>query len=191
MDESVALIKKTISQHGKIIVYGDYDCDGVTSTAILVHALRKMNADVGYYIPSRYQDGYGINRKMIEAFNDKQYKLIITVDNGISQIKEIEYARQLGIDVIVNDHHTVGQKIPNANYILHPQYSSYSQLYSCGAYVSLMLASTLLNYYDEYEVFLASIATISDMMPLIDHNRTLVRIELAYIMNAILRPFMN
>lgn len=179
MDESVALIKKTISQHGKIIVYGDYDCDGVTSTAILVHALRKMNADVGYYIPSRYQDGYGINRKMIEAFNDKQYKLIITVDNGISQIKEIEYARQLGIDVIVTDHHTVGQKIPNANYILHPQYSSYSQLYSCGAYVSLMLASTLLNHYDEYEVFLASIATISDMMPLIDHNRTLVRIGIS------------
>ncbi|HMM00647.1 MAG TPA: DHH family phosphoesterase [Bacilli bacterium] len=176
MDEAVSLIKKTIRQHKKIIVYGDYDCDGVMSTTILVHALRKMGADVGYYIPSRYQDGYGINRKMIDAFNDKQYKLIITVDNGISQIEEIAYARQLGIDVIVTDHHTVGQKIPDANYILHPQYSAYSQLYSCGAYVSLMLASTLLNRYDEYEVFLASIATISDMMPLQEHNRTLVRI---------------
>ena len=178
MDKVTARILAAITNNEKIVIYGDYDCDGVMATSILVSALRKLNAQVGYYLPSRYLDGYGLNPKKVEEFKAKDYSLIITVDNGIAQNEAIDKANDLGIDVIVTDHHQVLDVLPHAYAILHPSVSGYGDVISCGAYVSFMLASALLGYYDEYYATLAMTATISDMMELTSYNRTITRLGL-------------
>ena len=151
------------------------------ATTILVKALQKLNAEVRYYIPSRYQDGYGLNEKNVQSIKEKGYSLIITVDNGISALEAISKAKELGIDVIVTDHHEQIRELPDTPYIMHPIISEYGDVYCCGAYVSFMLTTGLLGYYDSYLLSLASIATISDMMPLVKYNRNIVRLGLKYI----------
>ncbi|MGM9857749.1 MAG: single-stranded-DNA-specific exonuclease RecJ [Bacilli bacterium] len=180
IDVIIKRIFKAIENKEKIIIYGDYDCDGIMATTILVKALQKLNADVRYYIPSRYQDGYGLNEKNVISIKDKGYSLIITVDNGISALEAISKAKELGIDVIVTDHHEQIRELPDTPYIMHPIISEYGDIYCCGAYVSFMLSSGLLGYYDSYLLSLASIATISDMMPLKKYNRNIVRLGLKY-----------
>lgn len=181
VDIIIKRIFKAIENKEKIIVYGDYDCDGIMATTILVKALQKLNAEVRYYIPSRYQDGYGLNEKNVQSIKEKGYSLIITVDNGISALEAILKAKELGIDVIVTDHHEQIRELPDTPYIMHPIISEYGDIYCCGAYVSFMLTTGLLGYYDSYLLSLASIATISDMMPLVKYNRNIVRLGLKYI----------
>ena len=171
-------IFSAIDKQEKIAVYGDYDCDGVMSTSIIVATFEKLEYPVTYKLPSRYQDGYGLSVKAVEDFHAQGIKLIITVDNGISQCEAVSRANDLGIDVIITDHHELLGELPSAYAIMHPTISGYGQVVACGAYVALMLSRALLGYFDEYLVTLAGIATISDMMPLVEYNRDIVRLAL-------------
>ena len=109
MEVAAKRVNDAVQNGEKILIYGDYDCDGVTSTALLYLFLKSMNADVSYYIPSRSNEGYGMNSGAIENLFKQGINLIITVDNGISSIDEIDYANKLGIDTIVTDHHQIGR----------------------------------------------------------------------------------
>ncbi|HAK05097.1 MAG TPA: hypothetical protein DCM23_00135 [Firmicutes bacterium] len=168
-------IKLALSKREKIMVYGDYDADGVLATSILVDAFKKLNFEVGYYIPNRYQDGYGIHADKVEEIAAKGYSLIITVDNGVNAHEAINKAYDHGIEVIITDHHEILTDIPRNGGILHPfiQAQPYPM---CGAVMAFILSRALLDHVEPYHLALATIATISDMMPLLEVNRDLVRL---------------
>lgn len=172
------VILDSISKQEKIFVYGDYDADGITSTSIIVKTLIKLNAEVGYFIPNRYEDGYGLNINRVEQAASKGYKLIITVDNGVSQHEAIAKAYELGLKVVIIDHHEILNQLPECEAVVHPFLKNADKLAECGAYCSLMVSNVLLGYFDEYLVALAGLATISDLMPLIQDNRTIVKCAL-------------
>ena len=114
MDKAVERIRRAIDDFEKIAVYGDYDADGVTATSILFTYLEAVGADVIYYIPQREGEGYGMNLHAVETLHQEGVTLIITVDNGIASVNEVERAAQLGIDVVVTDHHRPQERIPSA-----------------------------------------------------------------------------
>ncbi len=176
MSDAVALLEKHLQNNDKIIVYGDYDADGITATSIMVKAFEYLNKKIAYYIPSRYIDGYGINLENAKKIAEAGYQLVITVDNGISAFEAIDYLRNSGVDVLVVDHHERQEKLPNANVIIHPIVSEYSDVSTSGAYSSFMVASALLKRYDKYLATLAGISLISDMMPLVSYNRDFLRV---------------
>lgn len=178
---AVERIEKAIANQEKIVIYGDYDCDGISATTILVYAFKLLNYPVGYYIPSRYIDGYGLNGERVKQFYEKGYQLIITVDNGVSQHQAIDLANSYDIDVIVTDHHQILDHLPAAYAILHPTYSNYGTVVTCGAYVALMLATALLKREERYLVTLAALATMSDMMVLKEYNRAIVKLGSEYL----------
>lgn len=171
-------IKQAIEEKQKIIIYGDYDCDGVMATSIMQATFIKLGYKVDYFLPSRYEDGYGLSVKNVEKFKEQGYNLIITVDNGVSQVEAISLANKFGIDVIVTDHHEVVASLAPAYATMHPIISGYGETVSCGAYVAFMLSVGLLGEFNPYLAALAGIATISDMMPLISYNREIVRLAL-------------
>ncbi len=172
-------VNKAIKDKEKIIVYGDYDCDGICSTSIVVKTFNLLNYPISYYIPSRYLDGYGLNVKNVEKIAKKGYKLIITVDNGISANEAIDKANELGIDVIIIDHHEVPEMMVNAIGIIHPTVSNISSIIGSGGYMSLFFSKALLNRYDDYLITLAGLSTVSDLMELKDYNRDVTRLALA------------
>lgn len=114
MKKAVDRIVKAINNGEKIIIYGDYDADGITSTTIIKRYMRDRGIEVGTYIPNRIDEGYGLNKNAIEEIANEEYNLIITVDCGITAIDEVNFANKLGIDIIITDHHEVGEKIPDA-----------------------------------------------------------------------------
>ena len=120
MEKAVERIEKAIENFEKICVFGDYDCDGVTSTALMYSYLTSRGADVTYYIPDRISEGYGMNCSAIDKLHEQGVKLIVTVDNGISAIEEIEYAKSLGIETVVTDHHKAGDILPDAVAVVDP-----------------------------------------------------------------------
>lgn len=122
MDKAVELITKAIAADKKIAVYGDYDGDGVTSVTVLMTALERLGADAVFAIPNRFTHGYGPNRDLFLELYEQGMSLIVTVDNGISGIDEIAYAKTLGLDVIVTDHHEIGSVMPPADAIVHPRH---------------------------------------------------------------------
>lgn len=178
MEKASERIFQAINNNEKIVVYGDYDADGVMATSILVATLKRLGANVGYYLPSRYIDGYGLNIERVNQFGELGYNLIITVDNGIAQIEAVKKANSLGIDVIISDHHEPLETLPPALAILHPTVSNYGEIISCGAYIAFMLAWALLKAPDEYYATLAMVATVADLMPLVGYNRDIVKIGL-------------
>lgn len=180
MQKAVDRIEKAIETGEKIAVYGDYDCDGVTSTAILYGYLQSMGADVCYYIPDRLDEGFGMNRGAVDHLHELGVTLIVTVDNGTSAVEEIAYAGELGIDVVVTDHHIPGPELPHAVAVVNPhrdEYTGFKQL--CGAGVAFKLTAALDGggYDMVMESFapLAAIGTIGDVVPLVGENRLLVR----------------
>ena len=174
-------IFKAIENKEKIIVYGDYDCDGICSTSIMVKTFEKLGHKASYYIPTRYNDGYGLNVNNVIKMKNAGFSLIITVDNGISQHEAISKANEFGIDVIVIDHHEVPEEAVAALGIIHPSVSHISEEFGCGAFMSLITSAALLGEYDPYLTTLAGLATISDMMELKNYNRNVVRIALDYL----------
>lgn len=179
----IARIEEAIEKEEKILIYGDYDADGILATTILKIAFAKRNYEVFTMIPSRYKDGYGLNVEVVKRIKKRNIDLIITVDNGISAFDAINYAQECGIDVLVSDHHEIGEKLPNTT-VIHPDLRENNTINSCGAYMALLISYGLLKKYDEYLVSLAAIATIADMMPLTLHNRELVRLALNFMNEA-------
>ena len=178
MDEVVTRIKKAIKDKEKIIIYGDYDCDGVSATSIMVKTFQKLDYEVSYYIPSRYKDGYGLNVKNVIKMKNNGFSLIICVDNGISAFESISKAKELGIDVIVIDHHDVPPQRVEAVGIIHPIVSEISPIIGSGGYMSLFVSGALLGHYDHYLVTIAGLSTISDLMELKGYNRDVVRLAI-------------
>lgn len=175
-EEVIERIQEAIDQDELICIYGDYDCDGILATTILVKAFKMLGKDVGYHIPNRYIDGYGLNEQRVKQMHEKGYTLIITVDNGIKAMDAIDLANELGIDVIVTDHHAIGSDLPNAYAFLHTKLSpKYPFKEISGGVVAYKLAYRLLGRHDRYLYTLAAITTVSDMMPLQDENKAMVK----------------
>lgn len=177
IDKAIERINQAIDKSERILVYGDYDADGVTSTTILVHTLQKLGAQVGWYIPNRFTEGYGPNELAFQNAYDEGVSLIITVDNGIQGHVEIKMAQDLGVDVIVTDHHEIGRTLPEAYAIVHPMHPEfdYPFKYLCGAGVAYKLAQALLENVPNYFKAYAAIGTIADLVSLTDENRSIVQ----------------
>lgn len=183
MDKAISRIHKAIQNGEKILVYGDYDADGVTSTTIMVKTLQQLGATVGWYIPNRFTEGYGPSEMAFRNAYDEGVTLIITVDNGIQGHHEIELVQNLGVDVIVTDHHEMGETLPPAFAIIHPMHPdfNYPFKYLCGAGVAFKLADMLLEELPHSFWVLAMIGTIADLVSLTDENRMIVQKGLTYI----------
>lgn len=184
-------IFKAINNKEKIIVYGDYDCDGICSTSIMVRTFEMLNYPISYYIPIRYSDGYGLSVTNVEKIAKAGFKLIICVDNGVCQVEAIKKANELGMDVIVIDHHEEGEERVAALGIIHPSISHISDVFGCGGFMSLITSAALLGSYDPYLVTLAGLSTISDMMELKEYNRNVVRLALDNLKRYRYKPLMT
>ena len=181
MTKAAERINQALDRNETILVYGDYDADGVTSTTILVKTLRELGAHVGWYIPNRFSEGYGPNELAFQNAVDEGVSLIITVDNGIQGHDEIKLVQDQDVDVIVTDHHEIGPTLPEAYAIVHPMHPDYDYpfKYLCGAGVAYKLAQTLLDNPPSYFKALVAIGTIADLVSMTDENRTLVKEGLA------------
>lgn len=168
-------IREAILSNKKILIYGDYDCDGIMSTSILMLALSTEEYKPGYYIPSREFDGYGLTKGNVDRFYKLGYQVIICVDNGITLNETIDYASSLGIEVIVLDHHKLGPIIPNAKYIMHPEYDHFGKYNISAGVVSFYFSLFYLNRFDDYLFSLCALSTLSDSMPLLSYNRLIVK----------------
>ncbi|MBQ8301448.1 MAG: single-stranded-DNA-specific exonuclease RecJ [Clostridia bacterium] len=181
MDKAVERINKAIENKEKIAVYGDYDVDGITSTALLYEFLSSIGADVEYYIPDRKGEGYGINIMAVNKLFKQGIKLLITVDCGITAVGEVEFAKLQGMDVIITDHHTCKDRLPTAAAaILNPKRPDctypFDALAGVGVAFKLILALAMENGMSTKEVFakyvdIATLGTIADVVPLLGENR--------------------
>ena len=174
IDKAVKLVKDVVKNNGKIIIYGDYDCDGVMGASILKKMFQLDNYVVDHYLPNRYLDGYGLNMAHAKEYVGK-YDLVITVDNGISAFEPIEYLHNNGVKVLVLDHHQAQDTLPLADAICHPTVTHFGETASSGAFTAFIYSISYLGYIDKYLATLAGISLISDMMPLLDYNRNLLR----------------
>lgn len=182
LEQGAKRLRKAISAGEKVVIWGDYDVDGVTATAILWQTLKNLGADVLPYIPDRFTEGYGLNKKGIKKLAGEGTKVLVTVDTGIVAFEEVESARSLGLDVIVTDHHLKGDRLPPALAMVHT-----TNL--CGAGVAWILASQLVTNYSllATDLDLVAIATIADLQSLLGANRSLVRAGLE-VLNKAQRP---
>lgn len=186
-DRLVAALKA----HRRITIYGDYDVDGVTSTSILWHCLKLAGANVDYYIPCRLEEGYGLNEQAVrELHGQDPQRVLVTVDCGICSVHEAAVARELGLELIITDHHTMGHELPDASVLVHPRLpgSTYPFQELCGAGVAFKLAwavcqrlgdgtksSPRMREFLKSAVGLAAMGTVADVVPLIGENRILVK----------------
>lgn len=192
MDRAVARILRALDSFERIIIYGDYDADGVTSTALLYSYLEQRGGNVGYFIPDREADGYGMNRGAVKRIAEEGARLIITVDNGISAADEVAYAAELGVDVVVTDHHTPPAVLPQAAAVVNPHQAGCASRFKelCGVGVVLKLVAALegeeLDPEALFENFadFAAIGTVGDIVPLQGENRRIVREGLYQIANS-------
>lgn len=174
--EAVSLVKNAMDNNKKIHIYGDYDADGIMGISILVKMFQYLSYEVTYTVPNRYVDGYGINMTRAKEIVDDDIGLLICVDNGISAIDPIAYCRENGVDVLVLDHHEIPAQTPNANVIMHPFLSNFSENSTSGASTAFFFSIYMLKRFDKYLSTLAAVSIISDMMPLKGYNRDLLRI---------------
>lgn len=176
MDKLVDRVFQAVEEGERILIYGDYDADGVTSTSILYETLLTLGLELSYYIPDRFKDGYGPNIDRYKEAIDQGADLIITVDNGVAGHEAIEYAMSQGVDVIVTDHHELPDTLPQAYAIVHPKHpaSDYPFKELAGAGVALKVAHALLEEMPVEFLDLAAIGTVADMVSLTGENRALV-----------------
>ena len=186
MKKAVDRILKAMQNKEKIIIYGDYDVDGITSITVLKSFLEDRGVHVDSYIPNRLEEGYGLNKPAIEKIAENKYQLMITVDCGISGIEEIEYANSLGIETIVTDHHEVGDSLPNAIAIVDAKRKDNEypcrDLAGVGVVFKLIQAIGIKLGLEEKEylkyLVIVCIGTISDIVPLVDENRAIAKLGL-------------
>ncbi len=184
------LLHQAIADKKRIVIFGDYDADGMTGTAILYSCLRMLRANVAYYIPSRMTEGYGLNDEALRRLRQDGADVVVSVDCGIASIGPAETAAELGMALIITDHHRVGERLPAAAAIVHPALpgGDYPFAGICGAGVALKLAwavcqkaSNAKRVHDNMRHFLvtalglAAIGTVADVVPLVDENRLIVR----------------
>lgn len=196
----VDIIKDAIEKGKKIVIYGDYDCDGVCSTAILYKGLKRLNANFEYHIPNRESEGYGMNSERIKILKDEGAEILLTCDNGISAFEEVEYAKSLGLTVIITDHHDipyveengVRKKVfPKGDAVINPKREDCKYPFKglCGAGVTFKFVQGLyreFNINNEESLNLleyAAIATVCDVVDLLDENRIIVKKGLELINN--------
>ena len=177
MQKAVDRIKDAIEKEERILIYGAYDADGITSTVLLVETLISMGANVSSYIPNRFEEGYGPNKEAFTKIIDSGITLIITVDNGIAGVEEVDLANELGCDVIITDHHKIQDTIPNAYAIIHPEHpeGDYPFKKLAGVGVAFKLAHALLEIFPDFLLDLVAIGTIADMVSITDENRIFVK----------------
>lgn len=158
----------------KIIVCGDYDCDGICATSIMVDALRKFGIECGFYIPNRFTEGYGLNSNTVSLAKEKGYKIILTVDNGVKAFDALSLAKSYGIEIILSDHHQYQENELIYDYFLHPQVFPECFQGLCGAGVAYLLSRRLIGN-EPRHTMLAAVATIGDIVPLVKANRIIVK----------------
>lgn len=175
MEKTVERIQLAIEENELITVYGDYDADGVTSTIIMLEAIEMLGGRVNYFIPNRFKEGYGPNVSAFEELIQEGTQLIITVDNGIAGHKAVDRANELGVDVIITDHHECPVDLPKAYSIVHPRHPNGHYPFGdlSGAGVSLKVAQALLGELPEEHLELAMIGTVADLVSLTDENRAI------------------
>ncbi len=196
MKKAIERVLPAIHNKEKIVIYGDYDADGITSVVILYKFLKELTSDISYYIPDRVQEGYGLKKTVIDNFKAKGISLIITVDCGISDVEQIDYARDLGIDTIVLDHHEISGSLPGAAAVINPNredcHFPFKDLAGVGIAFNFLIAlrgalrkegfwkngsyPNLKEYLD-----IVALGTIGDVAPLIDENRIFAKIGLELI----------
>lgn len=181
MDKAVSRIKKARENNEKITIYGDYDVDGITSIAILYKHLTEMGFEVDYYVPDRIQEGYGVNRDALDKIKASGTKVVITVDTGITAVEETEYAKSIGMDIIITDHHECKEKIPEAFAAIDPKRKDckypFKNLAGVGVAFKFIQAmdencsvAELMEKYSD----LICLGTVADISPLVDENRIMV-----------------
>ncbi len=181
MDKAVARLEKARLRNEKILIYGDYDVDGTTSVALVFSFLKKYFEQIAYYIPDRYSEGYGISYKGIDYADENSYSLVIALDCGIKAVEKIDYANDKNIDFIICDHHTPGEKIPNAAAVLDPKRPDCrypdKNLSGCGVGFKFMQAFSEKNKIPEEELYnfidLTVVSIASDIVPVTGENRIL------------------
>jgi single-stranded-DNA-specific exonuclease len=187
--KATELIAEAIDAKTPIVIYGDYDCDGMTGTAILFNGLKLLGGDVSYHVPNRLEEGYGLNADAIRKLAARGKKMIVSVDCGITSIACAELCKELGVRLIITDHHTLAESLPDADAIVHPRLPGTAYPFGelCGAGVAFKLAWSLcqkicgskkvtepLRRYLMQSLSLAAIGTVADVVPLVDENRILV-----------------
>ena len=189
MDKGVARIRQALENGERILVYGDYDCDGVTATALLYSYLQTLTDQVDYYIPSRLGDGYGLSENTAKRIVEGGFDLVITVDNGISSVKEAAYFKENGVDLVVTDHHQPGETLPDCCAVIDPHRrddpSPCKELAGVGVAMKLCAALEDGDYDAVLGDFLdlVTIGTIADIVPLTGENRTIVSLGLPALEN--------
>ena len=186
MELAVNRIIEAINNNEKILIYGDYDVDGITSITVLKSFLIERKANVSHYIPNRLNEWYGLNKEAIKKIADDGVNLIITVDCGISGIEEVDYANSLGLKVIVTDHHEVGENLPNAIAVVDAKRKDntypFRELAGVGVSFKLIQAISQRLELEEKEYLkyldIVCIGTISDIVPLVDENRVIAKLGL-------------
>ncbi|KKW05750.1 MAG: Single-stranded-DNA-specific exonuclease RecJ [candidate division CPR1 bacterium GW2011_GWC1_49_13] len=181
LKKSAARIKKALKQKEKIVVWGDYDVDGVASTAILWRVLFDLGANVVPYIPDRFKEGYGLNIEGLKRLKEEGASLVVTVDSGITAVEQVAYANSLGLEVVITDHHVKGRKVPPAYAVVH-------STLTCGAPLSWILAAQLADFSQvEKELDLVALAVIADLQPVVGANRILLKAGFK-VLNRLNRP---
>jgi len=185
MDKAVDRIKRGLERKERIMIFGDYDVDGITGAAILYDFFKKLDADIHSTLPHRENDGYGLKTYFIEQFKEQKVDLLITVDCGTSNLEEIKLANELGIDVVVTDHHTMPKELPPAVAIINPHQPDcdYPNKDICGSSLGYKLVQALApdlmgdsaDEYLENQLGIVSLGVIGDCMSLTGENRVLVR----------------
>ncbi|MCI9246774.1 MAG: single-stranded-DNA-specific exonuclease RecJ [Clostridia bacterium] len=202
MDKAVDRILKAINTNEKVMIYGDYDVDGITSITVLKKFLLDRGLEAGEYTPNRLEEGYGLNKEAVKSIHEQGYTLMITVDCGISGNEEIAYAKELGMEVIVTDHHEQGEEIPNCLAVIDAKRKDnqypFNQLAGVGVVFKLIQAISIQLELDakEYLKYLdiVCVGTISDIVPLVDENRVIAKLGLklvAMTKNVGLRTLLN
>jgi len=176
----VTFLTSIIEKKQKIMIYGDYDADGMISTSILKAMFDLHHTPVTTYIPNRYQDGYGLNLHQAKRIAEEKYEVVICIDNGISAFEPIQYLKAAGIRVLVIDHHDLGD-LPDADEIFHPLLNTTFPHPRCAGYLAYLVYYAMSGVHNRYLLSLAGISTLTDAMPLTEDNRILVKLALACI----------
>src|SRR5262245_48849758 len=170
VEKACELLHKAIADGTRICVHGDYDVDGICATVLAVGCLEELGANVGWHLPSRFEEGYGLSSQTLERLAEEGYGLVLTVDCGITAVEEVAAARRLGLDVIVTDHHRPGGELPDCP-VVATRPSSYPFPELCGTGVAFKLLQALADDSLESHLDLVALATIADVVPLVDENR--------------------